>query len=157
MATQLMGESQIGGSIIGLFLDLTREAFRNSWAPMEDALGVEQRRIAQEVVDSNLLKETIGKVAVLCGDGKLRYPASVSYDMGWQKASRAYDSLSGHGLMIGERTKRAVAFKNFSKACLKCQLHQKKMKKLKTPDVPVKEHHCPKAPKEWKPRLPWNV
>jgi hypothetical protein len=28
MATQLMGESQVGGSIIGLFLDLSREAFR---------------------------------------------------------------------------------------------------------------------------------
>jgi hypothetical protein len=30
MATQLMGESQVGGSIIGLFLDLSREAFRNA-------------------------------------------------------------------------------------------------------------------------------
>ena len=27
MATHLMGESQVGGSIIGMFLDLTREAF----------------------------------------------------------------------------------------------------------------------------------
>ena len=48
MATQLMGESQVGGSIIGLFLDLTREAFRNAWGPMEDALGVEQHLIGQE-------------------------------------------------------------------------------------------------------------
>ena len=31
MATQLMGESQMGRSIIGLLLDLTREAFRNVW------------------------------------------------------------------------------------------------------------------------------
>jgi hypothetical protein len=53
MATQLMGESQVGGSIIGLFLDLSREAFCNAWAPMEDALGVEQRKIGQEVVDFN--------------------------------------------------------------------------------------------------------
>jgi hypothetical protein len=53
MATQLMGESQVGGSIIGLFLDLSREAFCNAWAPMEDALGVEQREIGQEVVDFN--------------------------------------------------------------------------------------------------------
>jgi hypothetical protein len=30
MAIQLMGESQVEGSIIGLFLDLTREAFRNA-------------------------------------------------------------------------------------------------------------------------------
>jgi hypothetical protein len=29
MATQLMGGLQVSGSIIGLFLDLTREAFRH--------------------------------------------------------------------------------------------------------------------------------
>jgi hypothetical protein len=111
---------------------------------MEDAMGVEQRRIGQEVADSNLLKETIGKVGVLHSDGKVRYPASVSYDMGWQKAKKTYDSLSGHGLMIGDRTKNVVAFQNFSKACLKCDLHRKNMSKLKTPDVPVEQHHCPK-------------
>jgi hypothetical protein len=85
MATQLMGESQVGGSIVGLFLDLTRDAFRNQWAGMEDALGVEQRKIGQDVVDSNLNQETMGKEAVLCEDGNLRFPVSVSYDMGWQK------------------------------------------------------------------------
>jgi hypothetical protein len=85
MATQLMGESQIGGSIVALFLDLTRDAFRANWGPMEDALGVEQRRIAQEVVDSNLKRETLGKEAILCDDGKIRYPISVSYDMGWRE------------------------------------------------------------------------
>jgi hypothetical protein len=35
MSMQLMGESQVGGSIIGMFLDLTREAFQHSWAPMD--------------------------------------------------------------------------------------------------------------------------
>jgi hypothetical protein len=70
MATQLMGESQVGGSIICLFLDLTREAFRNAWVPMEDALGLQQQRIGQDVVDNNLIKETVGKEAVLCEDGK---------------------------------------------------------------------------------------
>jgi hypothetical protein len=43
MATQLMGESEVGGPIIGMFLDLTREAFQNSWSPMEYLMGVEQR------------------------------------------------------------------------------------------------------------------
>jgi hypothetical protein len=41
MAMQLIGESQVGGSIIVLSLDLTTEAFQNIWAPMEDALGIE--------------------------------------------------------------------------------------------------------------------
>jgi hypothetical protein len=30
----------------------------------------------------------MGKTAVFCNDGKLRYPARVSYDMGWQKAKK---------------------------------------------------------------------
>jgi hypothetical protein len=105
-----MGESQVGGSIVGLFLDLTRDAFRNQWAGMEDALGVEQRKIGQDVVDSNLNQETMGKEAVLCEDGNLRFPVSVSYDMGWQKSKKTYDSLSGHGLMIGSQTKKGYLF-----------------------------------------------
>jgi hypothetical protein len=144
MATQMMGESQVGGSIISLFLDLSREAFRKTWSPMEDLLGVEQRLIGQEVVDSNLLRETMGKTAITCDDGKIRHPIRVSYDMGWQKASRAYNSLSGHGLMIGESTNRVICFQNYSKACRKCQLHAKAIKKKKTPDIPVPSHHCPK-------------
>ena len=143
MATQLLGEAQIGGSIIGLFLDLTRDTFRNAWSPMEDMLGVDQRKIAQEVVDSNLERETMGKEAVLCKDGKMRYPIGVSYNMGGQKCARTFNSLSGHGLMIGECTKRVVAFQTFSKVCRKCQIHHKKMKERQTPDVPVRKHHCP--------------
>ncbi len=144
MATQLLGESQVGGSIIRLFLDLTREAFRNAWAPMEGALGVEQRKIGKEVVDTNLNQETMGKEAVLCEDGKLRYPVHVSYDTGWQKSSKTYDSLSGHGLMIGSQTKRVVCFQNYSKTCGKCEIHSKRIATNKIPaDSPVKEHHCP--------------
>jgi hypothetical protein len=144
MATQLMGESQVGGSIIGTFLDVTREAFRNAWAPMEDALGVQQRKIGQEVVDFNLNLETLGKVGKLCEDGKVRYPVSVSYDMGWQKAKRTYDSISGHGLMIGANTKKVISFQNYSKSCSKCEIHEKKMARHNTPDVPVAKHNCPR-------------
>jgi len=126
LATQLVGEGQVGGSIIGLFLDISRDCFRNAWAPMEDAIGIDQCKICQLVVDSNLLKETIGKEAVVCGDGEPRYPVRVSYDMGWQKSAQTFDSLSGHGLMIGDGTKQVIAFQNYSKVCLKCKLHQKK-------------------------------
>jgi hypothetical protein len=100
LATQLLGESQVGGTIIAKFLDLTRDAFRNLWAPIEEHLGMKQVGIGTRVAASNLKMETMGKVAVLC-DGIAKYPCSVSYDMGWQKASRTYDSLSGQGLMIG--------------------------------------------------------
>jgi hypothetical protein len=44
-ATQLLGELQVGGAIIGLFLDLSRDTFWNSWLPMEEeALHVLHRR-----------------------------------------------------------------------------------------------------------------
>jgi hypothetical protein len=143
MATQLMGESQIGGSIIGLFLDLTREAFRNAWSPMEDALGVQQRKIGQDVVDFNLNQETMGKEAFMCDDGKLRYPVSSSYDMGWQKSKKTYDSMSGHGLLIGSQTKRVICFQNYSKSCGKCERHKSNILNKRIPDVPVAAHNCP--------------
>jgi hypothetical protein len=66
----------------------------------------QQQKIWQEVVGTNLNQETMGKEAVLCEDGKLCYPVHVSYDMGWQKSSKTYDSLSGHGLMIGFPNKK---------------------------------------------------
>jgi hypothetical protein len=132
-----MGESQVGGSIIGLFLDLTREVFRKNCAPMEDALGVmEQRKIGQAVVDSNLIQEMMGKESVVCDDGKVRYPLSVSYDMGWQKLKKTYDSLLGHGLMIGLQTKRVVSFQNYSKSCGKCERHAKKLQETRHQTYP---------------------
>jgi hypothetical protein len=73
-ATQLLGESQVGGSIIGLMLDLSREAFRNAFSPMEAALGLEQVKIGGRVADMNLKKETMGKVALFCG-GVAQYPS----------------------------------------------------------------------------------
>jgi hypothetical protein len=90
-------------------------------------------KIGQRVADFNLKKETIGKVAHWV-DGRARYPMLVSYDMGWQKKSKTYDRLWGQGLMLGNRTKCVVYFKNYSKACIVCQKHAKKIDKDKTPD-----------------------
>jgi hypothetical protein len=144
MACELLGESQVGGSIVGLMLDLTSDAFRNNWTPMELQLGEQQVRIGKRIVASNLRKETLGKVAVMCDDGIAKYPCSVSYDMGWQKASKTYDSLSGQGLMIGYRTKRVVAVQNYSKVCSICERHSKTMEMHGTPDVAVRLHNCPR-------------
>ncbi len=47
MATELLGESQVAGSIIGLMLDLTTDAFRNRWTQMELKLGEEQVKIGK--------------------------------------------------------------------------------------------------------------
>ena len=37
---------------------------------------------------------------------------TVSYDMGWQRRSggRVYDSISGHGFLIGCRSKKVINF-----------------------------------------------
>jgi hypothetical protein len=86
-----MGELQVGGPIIGMFLDVTREAFQTCWGPMEDLLGVHQREIGKQCWDLNLLKETMGKIGQLDEDGTVRYPIDVSYNMGWQKAKRTYN------------------------------------------------------------------
>jgi hypothetical protein len=88
---------------------------------MEDALGVKQQIVFKEVVDTHLNQETMGKEAVLCEDGLLRFPVHISYDMGWQKSSKTYDLLSGHGLMIGSRTK----IQYYSKTCIKCEIQGK--------------------------------
>jgi hypothetical protein len=58
MATELLGESQVGGSIIGLVLDLTTYAFRNNWTQMELQLRVEQVIIGKIIMVCNVKKET---------------------------------------------------------------------------------------------------
>ena len=46
----------------------------------------------------------------------------VSYDMGWQKRSsgHAYNSRSGHGLIIGQNTKKILDYEVKSKHCTQC-------------------------------------
>ena len=59
------------------------------------------------------------------------------YDMGWQKrgAGRAYDSKSGVGTLIGNRTGKICAFGVRSKDCRMCSYHMSKG------DAPP-EHDC---------------
>ena len=61
----------------------------------------------------------------------------VSYDMGWQKRStgRIYDSLSGHGYMIGCLSGKVVSFGVRSKKCVKCTRATNK-------NMVVKPHFC---------------
>jgi hypothetical protein len=61
--------------------------------------------------------------------------------MGWQKASKNYDSLPGQGLMIGYQTKWVVAVQNYCKVCSICERHSKAMKKNETPNVEVHMHN----------------
>ena len=62
---------------------------------------------------------------------------AVSYDMGWQKRStgKIYDSMSGHGFMIGCRTGNIIGFKVKSKTCSVCS-------KANFLNIPTEEHGC---------------
>jgi hypothetical protein len=127
---------------------------------MEEMLGMEQIKIGQRVADFNLKKETMGKVAILC-DGKAKFPVSVFHDMGWQKLVKTYDSLSGQGLMISDRTKHVVCYQNYSKSCGVCERHAKTMKTTRHPTYQLNSTTAPKtmmeAPKEWRQKQPWSV
>jgi putative lipoic acid-binding regulatory protein len=62
---------------------------------------------------------------------------TVSYNMGWNKRSsgRKYDSISGHGFLMGGHTKNNIHHRCLSKCCSKCA----KESKDKAP-----EHKCHK-------------
>ena len=71
-------------------------------------------------------------------DDILQIGISVSYDMGWSKRStgRVYDSLSGHGFMIGCSTGKVVAVAVRAKKCSKCS-------RANSNQTRVKNHICP--------------
>ena len=62
---------------------------------------------------------------------------AVSYDMGWQKRSTGhrYDSMSGHGFIIGCRSGKIIGLDVKGKKCAKCHYANKH-------NLPVKDHKC---------------
>ena len=63
---------------------------------------------------------------------------TVSYDMGWSKRStgKVYDSLSGHGYLVGTRTGKVVRMGVLSKKCSICSAHNR------TNNTAVPPHSC---------------
>ena len=70
---------------------------------------------------------------VLDKDGLL--PISVSYDMQWLKWGRANDSLTGHGAVMGSKTKKVIDFASVNKFCRICDSANLK-------GVEPNEHDC---------------
>ena len=64
---------------------------------------------------------------------------TVSYDMGWNKRSSGhkYDSVSGHGFVLGGMNKKIINHRCLSKCCKICSLAKKSNQQ------PTK-HECPK-------------
>jgi hypothetical protein len=84
--------------------------------------------------------------------GRAKYAKlDVSFDMGWQQRSSGnrYASPSGDALLIGCRTKKAIAMVVKSKVCSFCSSWAKKMKELNDPEednveLEVPTHMCTK-------------
>ena len=66
---------------------------------------------------------------------------NVSYDMGWNKRSsgQRYDSLSGHGLMIGSQSRKIIGVEMKSKFCAICSYYETLPTETVTPP-----HNCSK-------------
>jgi hypothetical protein len=62
-----------------------------------------------------------------------------SYDMAWQQkgSGHAYNSLSGHGVFIGQHSRKVIALVIKCKTCTVCNSWKKKH-----PDIECLPHHC---------------
>ena len=63
---------------------------------------------------------------------------AISFDMAWQKrgSGNCYESLSGHGIMIGCATKKVIGIIVYAMKCTKCHAAQNM-------SGPVEVHDCP--------------
>jgi hypothetical protein len=116
-ATQLFGESQKASEIVASFLDLAPLVKKKSWWPMEDLLVEQHKTVTKQIILDNL--KYLVKHKIPDENGKVLL--TISYDMGWQKCSRSYSSLSGHAFIINMDTGLVVGMRIFSKECQKCQ------------------------------------
>jgi len=98
----------------------------NSWATIGNWLGVVQKNVADVVQKNNLENEI--KVMEQCGvqqiedKGIMKWPLTCTYDMGWQKhaSGKNYNSLSGHGFLVGGYTSKVICRICYSKGCRYC-------------------------------------
>ena len=111
-----------------------------SFHRIESKLGVITNKIAQEEINKALNEEVEIQLKYQGKEKKREtHPlVNVSYDMGWQMRSsgHSYNSLSGHGLMIGEHTKKVLGYMVKSKDCRICNRYDD------PEDIP--SHDCPR-------------
>ena len=108
-------ESKMRSIVKGICLRSMDEALHNE---VEKVLQDDETNERKEMLNNNQLKP-------------FDVPITIGYDMGWNKRSsgRLYNSISGHGIMVGARTKKVVNYKSISKCCSFCRHFKKKMGK----------------------------
>jgi hypothetical protein len=143
--------------LLGLPNDTTMKG-RSFSIIQEERVGPFVRALGEEVVLENLIEEArlsmeaagqdehdfkIWKDSLTDKSIKLslaRMPKiHGSYDMAWQQkgSGHQYNSLSGHGSLVGRRTRKVVGLIVKSKTCNACNLW-----KRKHPNVPIIAHNC---------------
>ena len=127
---------QIGGGnaeseMLLNFLDLPHGSTfgRTTFSRIQSALRAEIKKISDESMITSRneeIKATIGEnlfEKYLCKKlNPKNVKLTVSYDMGWNKRSSGhkYDSISGHGFLMGGITKKIINHKCLSKCCSIC-------------------------------------
>jgi hypothetical protein len=107
-------------------IDIARGAIRA-------ALDIKIQRTVEETMDM-----TYEQWLTLVDNDRPRVGLVVSFDTGWQKRSigNIYDSLSGHAVFYGQKTRLVIALTIVSKRCTTCD--------KAPPESDVPEHDCPK-------------
>ena len=84
---------------------------KSAYKRREREIGVAVEAVAANSCDMVLENEIeIEKAAGKVPDEDGLLPLAVSYDMQWLKRGRANDSLTGHGAIMGSKTKQIISF-----------------------------------------------
>ena len=142
------GCGSVEASTFITFMDLPNAPSfqRKTFARIQDAMRPEIKKI------TDFCMETARDEEILKTIGENKYeefkkntlqptqiPLTVMYDMGWNKRSSGnkYDSISGHGFLVGGNSKKVLNYRCMSKRCRKCA--NAKLTKQEPPP-----HECPK-------------
>ena len=94
---------------------------RSTFKRREREVGLAVEHVAKKSCTDTVLKER--KIAVENGaepDDKGLVGIQCSYDMGWQKRGRGFNSLTGHGAVMGLKTGKVMGYSSRNKRCRFC-------------------------------------
>jgi hypothetical protein len=145
--------------LLGLPNDTTMES--RSFGIVEERIGPILREMCREIIRENVIEEA--RLSMLSTttqdaldfqlwkssleDASMELPKSkrplidASFDMAWQQkgSGHQYNSMSGHGTLMGRLTRKVLGLAIKCKICNQCLAWQKKHP---AGDVPVPPHNC---------------
>ena len=148
-----MGAADISCLFSFLGLPNLQSFCHRQYRRIENLIGRHLRDVANESMDDALDHEvtlTQENKNVPVTDWKnmeSQFGLTLSYDMGWSKRSsgHTYDSLSGHGFLIGGYSRKIVDAQVTSKLCSTCSSAEAKGVEAPTHDCPRNFHGSSKA------------